>query len=72
MFSGLFLDSVVDINAELQLSDPIAEDAVLQYKWIDLQEISEKCEMSLRNVCQCRTVRFIPTGDNCRTACLVE
>lgn len=41
MFSGLFLDSVVDVNVEL--SDPIAEYAGLQNKWIDLQEISEKC-----------------------------
>lgn len=30
MFSGLFLDSVLDVNAEVQLSGPIAEGAVLQ------------------------------------------
>lgn len=29
MFSGLFLGSGVDVNAEVQLSDPIAEGAVL-------------------------------------------
>lgn len=67
MFSGLFLDSVLDVNAEVQLSGPIAEGAVLQYKWMDLQEISEKCETASGNVCQCRTVRVTPTGvlQNC-------
>lgn len=49
MFSGLILNSVVDVNAEVQLSDSVSEGAVLE--WMDLQEISEKCEMALRNVC---------------------
>jgi len=72
MFLELIPDSVVDVNAEVQLPDPVVEDAVLQCKWIDVQEISEKCETALRNTYQCRTVRFIPTGDNSRTVCLVE
>lgn len=72
MFSGLFLGSIVDTNAEVQFSDPISEDAVLKYKWIALQKIPEKHETALRNICQCRKVRFIPTGDNYRTAWLVE
>lgn len=49
MFSELILNSVVDVNAEVQLSDSISEGAIL--KWMNLQEISEKCEMALRNVC---------------------
>lgn len=71
MLSGLFLGSIVDTNAEAQFSDPISKDVVLKYKWVGLQKIPGKHETALRTVCQCRTVRFISTGDSCRTACLV-
>lgn len=72
MFSGSFLDSIVDTNAEFQFSDPISEDMVLKHKWVSLQRILGEHETAFRNVCQYRTVRFISTGDNYRTACLVE
>lgn len=71
MLSGLFLGSIVDINAEAQFSDPFSEDVVLKHKWVGLQKIPGKHETALRNVCQCRTLRFISAGDNCGTACLV-